>query len=188
MAAVMDKRAHPSRPVAAVGAMAPESVERELESLLTDLRACQDRLLAAVREHRAAISAADPQAIKVGLERHRAATEDLRLLEERRARLGTKVIGRAGAAGARPTLGELLGRVPVAARERLTQMAAGVREVAIAAQREQKALGEAAMALAGHMEGLMRGVAAKVSEAGVYGRRGYVETPARPVGSLDVSR
>ncbi len=166
-------------------ALAPEAVEAEVESLLVDLRACQERLLAAIREHRAAISSADVGKIKVGLEKHRGVTQELRELEDRRVRLGARVVGRSPT---RPTLGELLGRVPAAARERLTGLAAGVREVAITAQREQAALGVAAMSLAGHMEGLMRGVSAKVSEAGVYGRRGYVEVAARPVGMLDVSR
>jgi len=187
MAALADMRRQAGRPAAAPAAPSPAALEAEIESLLTDLRACQERLLAAVREHRSAITKADEGAIKVGLEKHRTATDELRSLEERRVRLGARVAGRA-TGGARPTLGELLGRVPASARERLTSLAASVREIAITAQREQRALGDAALALAGHMEGLMRGVAAKVSEAGVYGRRGYVETPSRPVGTLDVSR
>jgi hypothetical protein len=188
MAVLADNRRPLTRPApAAPGAIAPDAVEAELESLLTDLKQCQDRLLAAVRDHRAAIAKADQDAIRIALERHRAVTDELRTLEDRRVRLGARVMGRT-AAGARPTLGELLGRVPATARERLTVLAASVREIAITAQREQRALGDAALALAGHMEGVMRGVAAKVSEAGVYGRRGYVETPARPVGMLDVSR
>lgn len=173
---------------ASQAAMSPAAIEIEVESLLVDLRAVQEQLLDAVREHRAAISCADEARIKGGLEKHRAATDALREMEERRVRLGARVIGRSGSAGPRPTLGELLGRVPGAARERLTLLAAGVREIALVAQREQRALGDAALALAGHMEGLMRGVSAKVSEAGVYGRRGYVEVSARPVGMLDVSR
>lgn len=176
---------HKLKPAVRQIALAPEAIESEVESLLVDLRACQERLLEAVREHRAAISTADEAKIKVGLEKHRGVTEELRALEDRRVRLGTRVVGRSST---KPTLGELLGRVPAAARERLTVLAASVREIAIAAQREQAALGHAAMSLAGHMEGLMRGVSAKVSEAGVYGRRGYVETPTRPVGMLDVSR
>lgn len=178
------KRVAPPAPPPSV----PTPLEAEIETLLHDLRACQQHLLEAVREHRAAISSADETAIQIGLEKHRAATDELRILEERRARLGARVVGRGAPAGARPTMGELLGRVPAAARARLAELAAAVRDIAITVQREQRALGDAALLLSGHMEGLMRGVAAKVSEAGVYGRRGYVERPGRPVGTLDVSR
>lgn len=162
------------------------SLESEVESLLGAMKQSQESLLAAVREHRDAISRADQRAIQAGLERHRQAIEEIRGVEEQRVRLGARIGGRSG--GTRVTLGEILGRVPGAARERLAVLAAGVREVAITAQREQRALGEASLALAGHMEGLMRGVSARVSEAGTYGRRGYVETGGRGVGTLDVSR
>lgn len=180
-----DRLRRPVAPVAPNPAPTPESLSAEVESLLDAMRASQDSLLAAVREHREAIATADERAIQAGLDRHRLAFDEVRQVELRRAALATRLGGRPAA---RASFSQLLARVPGSDRERLTTLAAGVRELAITAQREQRALGEASLALAGHMEGLIRGVSARVSEAGTYGRRGYVESGARPVGVLDISR
>lgn len=174
---------HP--PAAPIG---PEAVEAEVGSYLADLLECERRLLEVVREHRAAISSADPARVRAAVERHGAATEELGRLEERRARMTSRALGPVVPGEPARTIGRVIERAPAGSRGRLGELAGRVREVAVEAQREQAALGQAALALAGHMQGLVRGVAARVSEAGTYGRRGFVEAGGRLAGALDLSR
>ncbi|MCB9840458.1 MAG: flagellar export chaperone FlgN [Phycisphaeraceae bacterium] len=166
----------------------PATLEHEIDALLSDLHAEHERLLDAVRQHRAAISAADDKAIASALALHHTSVEKLRDLDQRRARLTGRTLGRRAPDAPPARFADVLARVSPEARERLSERAAGVRTLAATAQREQAALGHAAAALAGHMQGLMRTVTSRVSESGAYTRRGYVERAARPVGTLDLSR
>ncbi|MEZ6235498.1 MAG: flagellar export chaperone FlgN [Phycisphaerales bacterium] len=181
-------RATPASLVPTDAAPDPATLEHEIDALLSDLHAEHERLLDAVRQHRAAISAADDNAIAQALALHRTSVESLRDLDHRRARLTGRALGRTAPSAPPPKFADVLARVSPEARQRLAERAADVRTLATTAQREQAALGHAAAALAGHMQGLMRTVASRVSESGAYTRRGYVERPARPVGTLDLSR
>ena len=83
----------------------------------------------------------------------------------------------AGTAGRVHTIGRLPQSGTLAER---------LRELLARLQREHAALKEASLALAGHMEGLMRQLSKRLSHAGTYGRTGMVESRVQVVSALDL--
>jgi hypothetical protein len=172
----------------------------ELEGLLEGLLAEHEQLLMLAAEHRDAISKADPYSLGDCVQRQGEVMERVAGLEKRRLALVGRLVdkmrplGKSVAGGARqpdavpdrPTISWIARTLPEPVRSRLVALAERLRELLARLQREHAALKEASLALAGHMEGLMRQLSKRLSHAGTYGRTGMVESRVQVVSALDL--
>lgn len=174
--------ARPSRAAPAPKAPAkhtPPDLDR-LDALLSGLIDEHRQLLGLTRDHRAALSTADAQALKAVVEQTGAVIQRVNTIETERQQLVARPDGRPS------TMDELLAAVNAADRQRLTQRAGTLRDLIRTVQQEQEAVRIASEALATHMRGLMQQVASKLSHAGTYGRAGRVEPVATVMTGLDI--
>lgn len=165
-----------------------DAAAEELDQVLRGLIAAHEELLGLAAAHRSAISRADVRALAEVTGAQAAVAERVGELERQR-QAAVAVMARAAgpASGGRPTTITQIVRVlaePV--RARLLALAERLREVLNRLHNEHKALREAAEALSGHMEGLMRQVCRRLSHAGTYARSGVVDTSAPVMTALDV--
>lgn len=172
-----------------------EAEVAELESLLEHLLREHEELLTLAGTHRAAIAAADPHSLGTCVQRQAEVARRVEELEQRRmavmARVGERMKKLAKgkpieAVPDRPTVSWLAKSLAEPVRTRLVALADRLRELLARLQKEHAALREASVALAGHMEGLMRQLANRLSHAGTYGRRGLVESRVQVISALDL--
>lgn len=164
----------------------------ELESVLNEQLAVYARMLALAKEHRDAIAQADPRRIRACVE---AQSETARLaaeLEDRRRALADALAGpraapKPGAAIPRPTLRAAAERLPEAVRARVLAAGERLKETLAALHAEHETVRRASLALAAHMDGLVRQVARRLSLTGVYGRAGDVDAGRPVAAALDLS-
>lgn len=163
------------------------SLAPDLEKLLIELASTHQGWLEAINAHREAARRADPAAMQRALEAQTACVarvadldKERRLLVERAARL-PEIAGPAARARRGPlTLRDLATATPDPDRARLIARAESLKALVEDVKRAGSILQAASASLLAHTEGLMRQVARHLSQAGTYGRRGYVE----PAGSL----
>lgn len=152
--------------------------EAQVSMMLRDLIGHHEQILEAVRDHRLALARADREAIAGCMRRQGELIERIRGLDEqRRGHFGQTVTVQDIAA----TLGE-------AARRRVLDLGARLRELIEQVREEQAVVAVASRSLLAHMEGLLRQVAAKLNHAGTYGRLGRVEAGAQIVTGIDLTR
>ena len=77
--------------------------------------------------------------------------------------------------------------VPEAARGKLLELGARLRECIETVRAEQAVVEAASRALLGHMEGLFRQVSARLSHAGTYGRGGGVYPGLQVVAGIELT-
>jgi small-conductance mechanosensitive channel len=174
--------ARPSRAAPATKAppkQTPPDLDR-LDALLSGLIDEHRQLLGLTRDHKAALTTADAQALKAVVEQTGAVIQRVNTIETERQQLVARPDGRPS------TMDELLAAVNTADRQRLTQRAGTLRDLIRTVQQEQEAVRLASEALATHMRGLMQQVASKLSHAGTYGRAGRVEPVATVMTGLDI--
>lgn len=165
----------------------------DLDSLLADMTGAHESWLAAVHAHRDAVRRADTNAMQAALTaQQNCATRVVELEEKRRA-----VVERAARlpefspSPMRPrqgplTLGEIAAITPAPVRDRLVERATHLRSLIGDLRRANSTLQAASAALLAHTEGLMRQVARRLSTAGTYGRRGFVEPAASLACAVDL--
>lgn len=157
---------------------AAEQTEAQVSTMLRELIAQHERMLEAVRDHRSALARADREAIAEAMRRQNELIEQIRGLDQmRRGHFGQTMTVQQIAA----TLGE-------AARRRVLELGAKLRQLIDQVRAEQAVVAAASKALLAHMEGLLRQVSAKLNHAGTYGRLGRVEAGAQIVTGIDLTR
>lgn len=162
-----------------------------LEAVLEAMIAEHQRLLDAARRHRRAISEADAPAIAECIRDQSAIVQRIATLERERADAVRGAV--IDASGPAPTLAILAAALPGAARERLLSLRERLLCVLESLRREHEVIRAAAAALAAHMDGLMRQVGRRLSQAGTYDRpagAGGGEAAWRPpvATALDLTR
>jgi FlgN protein len=166
-----------------------EGPSEALESLLREMLAAHERLIETGDQHADAMKRADGDGVQAATERQRQTLQEIATLEQRRrevvASMSRDVRGRAPGAGTL-TLTELAAAQPEPQRTRLVELARRLRAIVTAAHEQQRTLRRSATELVAHMDGLMRQVARRVSHAGTYTRRGFVENPVQVMSGLDV--
>lgn len=170
--------------LAATGA--GEAAGLELESLLRDLLAEHEQLLTLAGVQRTAITKADAAAMSTCVQQQNAIVQRVAGLERRRLALAARMMQGETREPARPTVSQLARSLSSPLRERVMAVTGRLREVMERLHKEHLALKEAAGALAGHMEGVMRQITGRLSHAGTYGRRGAVEARVQVVSALDL--
>lgn len=162
-----------------------DAAAEELDQVLRGLIAAHEELLALATAHRSAIGRADVRALADVTNAQAAVMERVGELERQRQAI-VAVMARASGVSGRPTVTQLVKLLEDPIRARLAALADRLREVLNRLHAEHKALREAAEALSGHMEDLMRQVCRKLSHAGTYARSGVVDTSAPVMTALDV--
>jgi flagellar FlgN protein len=135
-------------------------------------------LLDAVREHRAALSRADREAV----------AEAMRVQTETIGRIRDLDKDRRNAFGHATTVQDIASVVHEEARAELLELGAKLRECIETVRAEQAVVEVASRALLGHMEGLFRQVSARLSHAGTYGRGGCIDAGQQIVSGMDLTR
>ena len=178
----------PSQP--ATRPLTPESLSGELATLLGGLTSAYRDLLAKIAEQRDAIRRADPHAVQFTVDQQRGIIERIASLEENRRTLVDRAIATFRLVnpvkGMPVTLGVVASAAPAADRERLLKTAAELRELMARVQDEGKTVATATRSILTHLEGLVRQVGRRLSHAGTYSSRGYVEAGGVVVSAVDV--
>lgn len=167
--------------------LSPASLAAELAPLLSAMTSTAEAYLSALRDHRDAVRRADPSAMGEAMAREAQCLQQLSKLEDSRRRL----VQKAEAAGFWPgkgpiTLTGLAAKAPDDRKGLLVAAAAHLRGLMQDATREQGILRQAATALAGHVEGIVRQVAQSLSHTGTYGRMGVVAAGPAVISALDL--
>lgn len=158
-----------------------------LDGALRGLVAAYEELLQLATLHRSAIQRADVRALADVMAAQQALAERVTELEQQRQAAAAAMMKAAGLNGqSKVTIAQLVRSIAEPTRVRLLALADRLRELLNRLHGEHVALREAAQALAGHMEGLMRQVYRKLSHSGTYGRTGTVDTGGAVVTALDV--
>lgn len=167
----------------------PARLGSELDALLTVSLEENQRLLDLAGRHRAALRRADGPAAQACAEEQDGCLRRLADLDRRRLDLIAAFgRGRTEAGGkAASTISELTETVAEPERTRLREKASAVREMMARIRGEYQTIQIATRSLLAHMEGLMRQVGRQLSQAGTYGRRGYVE-PGAAACAIDLTR
>ncbi|MBY0311528.1 MAG: flagellar protein FlgN [Phycisphaerales bacterium] len=163
----------------------------KLDGVLRELLSEHERLLALAKEHQRAIATADIAGLTQCMTaqgeviQRVAALEKLRQALVGRIAAATPAVATAGNAKTL-TISMLALRAPAPVRDRLTAVAAALRDLLNTLHREHQAMRQAAETLSTHMEGLMRQVCRRLSHAGTYARGGGFDASVQVVSSLDV--
>jgi hypothetical protein len=155
------------------------SAAAPLETVLESMIAEHQRLLEAARRQRRAISEADAAAIAECIREQNRIVQRIASLERERAEAvrSAAMVGNDPA----PTLAAFAAGLPWAARERLLSLRERLLGVLEALRLEHEVVRAAAAALAAHMDGLMRQIGRRLSQAGTYDRpAGTGEAAWRP--------
>lgn len=159
-----------------------QSLAPDLDRLLADLTMAHQAWLETIHAHREAARLADPVAMQRALEAQTSCIarvaeldKERRLLVDRAARL-PEIAGTAARSRRGPlTLRDLAAATREPSRSRLISSAEALKTLVEDVKRAGSILQAASASLLAHTEGLMRQVARQLSQAGTYGRRGYVE-------------
>lgn len=156
---------------------APEAA-RTISRVLSEMLGQHDALLDAVRRHRGALSRADRDGIAEAMRSQTVAIDRIRAIDgERRREFGDGM-----------SVPDIARTLPEAARREVLELGARLRERIEEVRAEQAVVEVASRALLGHMEGLFRQVAARLSHAGTYGRLGRVDAGQQIVSGIDLTR
>ncbi len=155
-----------------------------IEAIIAEQVERHEALLTAIAEHRAALTGADTARLGKTLDACADILERIAALEDERRAL----LGEGEHEARRTTIAEVAAGLDAPRRDRLTEMGARLKTLIERVRTEQAALGRAAESLASHMEGLIRQVAARLSNTGAYGRDGRVGEGAAVASALDVKQ
>lgn len=150
------------------------ALTRTLEAMIEQ----HEILLEAVLEHRAALSRADREGVAEAMRVQVGVIERIREIDA----------GRRKAFGQTTTVQDIALVLPEETRAELLNLGAKLRACIEKVRTEQAVVAAASQALLGHMEGLFRQVAARLSHAGTYSRGGCVETGQQIVSGIDLTR
>jgi hypothetical protein len=156
----------------------PPDTAAAIARILTDLIAEHESLLAAARDHRAALARADRAAIAQAIHTQAAIIERIRDLDT----LRRKTFGQTMA------VQDLAATLPAPQRQRVIELAAKLREAIEAVRSEQRIVAIASQSLLAHMEGMLQQVAARLNHAGTYGRLGRIDSGSTVVSGIDLTR
>lgn len=154
----------------------PAAPFEQLDGVLRQLLSEHEKLLLLTGEHKAAIAAADGQALGRCVVRQNEVVQRIAALEKQRQTIVTAIVrpapSKAGTPVKEPSMSTVAACAPEPVRTRLAGAAGALREVLNRLHNEHLAVRAAAEALSSHMEGLMRQVYQRLSHAGTYGRGG----------------
>lgn len=168
------------------GRITPEAaglIEPILEAMLAE----HEVLLALAREHRTALSKADPKLLDSIIARTGESMARIADLEDERGRVLGVEPGQARRGSAKPTITEIAALTGGEDGDRLRRLGERLRELIEKVRAEHATVQAASRSLADHMLGLMRQVSARLSHAGTYSATGSVD-PGRNqvVSGIDV--
>ena len=162
-----------------------------LAEILDAMIAAHERWLEAIDAHRSAMAQNDARRGQVCLERQRACMAQIAELEQQRSACvrslvaGIPPLARAERSGKEITVDQLLAHMDGPVRDGLQSRRERLRRLMAEVRRRQETLRLAAGALAAHMEGLVRQVAARLQRSAVYSPAGT--RFAEPIsGGLDI--
>ncbi|MHC4991077.1 MAG: flagellar protein FlgN [Planctomycetota bacterium] len=156
-----------------------------LEGLLREELDDHRSLLETLDRQREAIRVADASALGECAEKEQQILQLLRARERHRSRLVEQLRNELG--GEAPaTISSLADHAEEPLRTRLLSVAAELREAVARARRESSIVRAAAEALTRHLGGLLQSMQAAVGSAGVYGRRGRIDTASPLACSVDL--
>lgn len=159
----------------------------ELERLMRDFESAYRSMLGLVRRRHEAMRKARPSELAGCLEEESGVIRRIADLEKDRLRVVGDLAQRLGSDQRMYTrMSWIASFAPEPVKTRLVGLSDALRQLIEAVHHENKTVGVAARALAAHMDGLMRQVAARLNHAHVYGRTGLVEAGPRVVSSLYV--
>ncbi len=160
----------------------------ELETLMRDLLVRYERLRTLAGERLEAIRRADGGRLAAVIGHENELVQEIAELEKRRIGVVGRFAERVGSPErTQTTMSWLAARVGEPVRGRLLGLARTLRETIEAVRRENGVARVAAEALAQHMAGLMKTVAAHLNHAKTYGRGGTVDAGPAVVSALDVT-
>ncbi len=151
---------------------------RALSHILDAMIDAHETLHSVVVEHRAALSRADRQAVADAMREEAKLIDRIRTLDQDRR----EAFGHATA------VQDIAREFNEPVRASVLERASKLRACIEAVRKEQAVVESASRALLGHMEGLFRQVAARLSHAGTYGRMGRVEAGHQVVTGIDLTR
>ncbi|HVZ94267.1 MAG TPA: flagellar protein FlgN [Phycisphaerales bacterium] len=184
MAETLARRPAPTL-VSAPGGSDPQVAE--VESLVTEFIGCYERLLELARRRHEAMRRARPREMAECIGEEATIVQRIAELEARRLRLVGAIAERLQSSNGRYTrLSWIAERMEDPVRSRMIAQAARLRELIEAVQSENATVGAAARALALHMEGLMKQLAARHNHSRTYGRKGSVEAGPAVTSAIDV--
>ncbi len=161
-----------------------DSALARVEAIVGELVDRHEAMLVALGEHRAALTSADTVRLGLSLEACADILESIAALEDERRAL----LGEGDKESKRTTIAQIAQRLEGPRRDRLLELGGRLRTLIQTVRTEQATLARAAESLASHMEGLIRQVAAKLSQTGAYGRDGRVGDASAVVSALDVKQ
>ena len=156
-----------------------------LEFLLAEMTGVHEELLVLTREHREALRRADGGRLAACNLGQRQLVARIGRLDTVRRELIESMLP--GTPAREVTLTALARRLTGPARERLETSAARLRELIGVIGDENRAVCDATRTLLGHMDGMVRQIAANLSRSGTYGRCGSVRADARIASGIDLS-
>lgn len=183
----------PKRTPAPTKAISPQAAAGtdldHLDTLLRELIAEHESLLAVTIEHRKALSEADLSGLSRCIQEQNRLVQRIAAIDIRRATVVRSIQAAdgtpAGSADA-PTVSAIAGAAPEPARSRLLGLGGRLRDLLNTLHREHQSLKLAAETLAAHVDGVMRQVCRHLSHTGTYARSGSVEAGAGVMTGLDV--
>jgi len=168
--------------------VAPATYE-DLDAVLRELLAENERLLAHAIDHREAIKRADAAALNAAIVGQNTIVQRIAALERRRqaivAYLSPAPKG-ASHAAAQIKVSSVIAGAPEPIRSRIAALAAALRELLNKLHREHQAVRSAAETLSAHMEGLMRHICRGLSHAGTYARCGSIDSSVQVISAVDM--
>jgi hypothetical protein len=160
----------------------------ELELLMRDLLIRYERLRTLGVDRLEAIRRCDGSRLSAVIGQENLLVQEIAEIEKRRIGVVGRFAERVGSpAKSQTTMSWLAERVGEPVRGRLLGLARTLRETIGAVKHENQIARATAEALAQHMGGLMRTVAAHLNHAKTYGRAGTVEAGPAVISALDVT-
>ena len=160
----------------------------ELESLMRDLLVRYERMRTLADRRLDAICQSDGEGLKRVIWMENEIVQEIAEIEKRRIGVVGRFAERLGSPSrTQTTMSWIAERLGEPVRGRLLALARTLRETIEAVRRQNAVARTAAEALAQHMSGLLRTVAAHLNHAKTYGRRGTVEAGPAVMSALDVT-
>lgn len=160
-----------------------QRVLNELEEVLREQLAANERMLALMNQKREAMARAQPAALADLLKEENACVQLLSELEKRRLAMAATLTTLVMPTAKEPMrLPDLAAQLPEPARGRLLTLRHQVRERMEQVRKQVRVASQAAEALLRHMQGLIQSVGGVVSQVPTYNRVG-----ARPQAAMAVS-
>ncbi|MEC9373765.1 MAG: flagellar export chaperone FlgN [Planctomycetota bacterium] len=175
--------------MAAARADEAELMGVQLAELLEDLSAEYGRIHDLGERRERALRNADTKALGACLQEESGAVERIVALDRRRAGVvgffASRFEARTTAEITATWIAERIGDEGLA--KRIRESATGLRDVIVRVKQSNDASRLAVETLAGHMQGLLRAAAERMSHSGAYGRKGTVESGQAVMSAVDVT-